>query len=150
MLPLQMSHLAWGGGAWLGAISAPADPTGAQRTPGTCPACLCTSRRHPQTAAHTPKGTFIRTCVPTRDWVHVPRAACTRSVPAQTPGPTNLSLSGAELVAGQAQEASPQGGRGGTQCLEPPPATRGLIIAHPSRLAPLGLGSTPQGVVQRR
>ena len=46
---------------------------------------------------------------------------------AQTPGPTNPSLAGGELTAGQAGGPTP-GGRGGTQRLEPPAASRGLDL----------------------
>lgn len=75
---------------------------------------------------------------------------------AQTPGPTNPSLAGGELTAGQAGGPTP-GGRGGTQRLEPPAATRGLDLVscalgtweHPTGRcagdqAPPGLKSRPQ------
>lgn len=131
VLPLQISPL--GGGACSGAVSAAADPTGIQRTPGTHPASLCTSRSHPQTPART------HTHPKAHSFAHVSQPVTGYRLPEQPApplcqprhlSPTNLSLSGGASGAGQEQEAPPQGWRGGSQLLEPPQLT------HPT--GPLG------------
>lgn len=131
-------------GACPGTISAAADCTGTQRMPDTHLAYLCTSMRHPQTPARThihPKA---------HSFAHVsqPVTGCTLPEgPAPTlcqprhPDPTNLSLSGGELGAGQEQEAAPQEARRDTQLLGQPLATKGLQLTHPA--GPFGTPEHP-------
>lgn len=94
------------------------------------------------THPHTPKGTFIRTRVPTRDWIHASRAACTPIVPAQTPQPHQPFP-----VWGRIRGRP--GAEGPTPGLERRQPAPGATAAQPSHWPPWDLRSTPQGGVQR-
>lgn len=128
-----------GGAACSGTTSAAADPTGTQRMPDTRLVCLCTSRRQPQTPAHThiqPEA---------HSFAHVPLPVTAYMLP-EGPAPTfcqprhsnaTNSLSGENWW--QARNRSPH-----AQHLEQPPATRGLQLTH--AIGPFGTWGAPHRV----